>query len=246
MYGIDVADDQRGFTLMETVMIIIIIGILAGIAVMKLSSTLDAARFEATRAELDMLARAVAGDPDSYTDDAQADFGYVGDVGALPPDLDALAVNPGLATWSGPYISGNFSDADYKKDAWNIDYIYGGTFIRSVGSGSNIDKTIASGPAELLDCGLYGSLLDGNNSAPGTDFADSVEIHLAYPDGAGLMAHAVANPGPDGSFSFANIPVGFHTLQVIYIPDNDTVDYQVSFIPGHDVYITTNFPADLW
>jgi prepilin-type N-terminal cleavage/methylation domain-containing protein len=238
--------NQRGFTLIELVMVIIIIGILVGIATMKMTSTIDTAKFEATRAEMDGLARAIIGNPDTYTEGAQSDFGYVGDVGALPPNLDALVFNPGYATWDGPYLSGGFDNTDFKKDAWNADFIYGGIYIRSVGSGSNIDKILASGPNELLANTIHGFLLDGNNTPPGDAYIDSVDIDLIFPDGAGGTAHASAALGADGSFDFTGVPIGNHTLRVIYLPANDTVDYDLSIIPGNDAYVTLNFPADLW
>lgn len=239
-------NNRRGFTLIELIMVIVIIGILAGIAVMKMASNIDSAKFEATTAEMDNLARAIVGNPDTYTDGAQSDFGYVGDVGALPPDLDALAFNPGYATWKGPYLSGQFADDDFKKDAWNVDFIYGGTFIRSIGSGSNIDKIIASSANELLANAIHGVLLDGNNTPPGDAYVDSVIIDLIFPDGAGGIVHAPTMPGADGSFDFSEVPIGSHTLRVIYLPANDTVDYDLSIIPGNDAYVTLNFPADLW
>lgn len=238
--------NQFGFTLIELIMVIIIIGIMAGIATMKMTSTIDTAKYDATVAELDGLARAIIGNPDTYADGAQGDFGYVGDIGALPPDLNALVFNPGYATWQGPYLSGNFNNTDFKKDAWNADFIYGGTYIRSVGSGSNIDKIIASGAGELLANAVNGVLLDGNNTPPGTAYVDSVVIDIIFPDGAGGIAHDYVTPGPDGSFEYPAVPIGNHTLRVIYLPANDTVDYDLSIIPGNDVYVTLNFPADLW
>lgn len=239
-------DNQRGFTLIELIMVIIIIGILAGIAIMKMTSTIDTAKYDATTAEMDNLARAIVGNPDTYTNGAQSDFGYVGDVGALPPDLDALAFNPGYATWRGPYISGQFANDDFKKDAWKADFIYGGTFIRSVGSGSNIDKIIASSANELLANAIHGILLDGNNTPPGNAYVDSVVIDLIFPDGSGAVAHTFAVVRADGSFDFSDVPIGYHTLRVIYRPANDTVDYDLSIIPGNDIQVTLNFPADLW
>jgi len=238
--------NQRGFTLIELILVIIIIGILAGIATMKMTSTIDTAKYEATMAEMDGLARAIVGNPDTYTEGAQGDFGYIGDIGALPPDLDALVFNPGYATWKGPYLSGNFDNTDFRKDAWDMDFIYGGTYIRSVGSGSNIDKIIASVTGELLANTIHGFLLDGNNTPPGDAYVDSVVIDIIFPDGAGGVAHSSAAPGADGSFDFSGIPIGNHTLRVIYLPANDTVDYDLSIIPGNDAYVTLNFPADLW
>jgi type II secretory pathway pseudopilin PulG len=231
--------------MIELVMVIIIIGILAGVATMKMMSSIETAKFEATRSELDQLAKAIAGDAAVESDGARGDFGYVGDVGALPVNLDALAVNPGYATWHGPYIGGNSGD-DYKRDAWGAVYVYAGTLLRSVGSGLSIERAVAPSSSALLSNSVSGYLLDADINMPGPVYNDSLIISLFYPDGSGNLAMATVNPDPNGSFSFAGIPVGNHLLRVVYIPDSDTVEYELSVNPASGTYIDIIFPADLW
>ena len=101
---------------------------------------METARIEATKTQLDAIARAILGNPLIYSNGTRSDFGYVGDIGSLPPDLDALAFNPGYSTWNGPYIKGAFESGDYQKDGWNTVILYSDTLLRSTGSGSNIDK----------------------------------------------------------------------------------------------------------
>lgn len=237
---------QHGFTLIEMIMVIIIIGILAGVAAMKLTSSMESARYEATMAELDELARAIAGNAAVRTGDARADFGYVGDIGALPPDLDALVTNPGFATWDGPYISSHSGGDGFKKDAWNVDYVYVDTLLRSTGSGVNIDRVFAPRAAALVDNTVVGYIVDADDNAPGDTYNDSLVVVLTYPDGAGGTVAAAISPYPDGSYAFSGVPVGRHTLLVIYIPDADTATYRVDVNPGTDTYITACLPADLW
>ena len=67
------------------------------------------ARTETTIARMDMLARAIAGDPNLISGGVRSDFGYVGDVGALPSNLDQLVTNPGYSTWGGPYVRDEYS-----------------------------------------------------------------------------------------------------------------------------------------
>jgi general secretion pathway protein G len=237
---------EDGFTLIELVMVIIIIGILAGVATMKMVSTTETAKYEATKAELDALALAIVGNAAIHAEGARSDFGYVGDIGALPPNLDALAANPGYATWDGPYISSNIASDDFKKDPWNVNYVYFDTLLRSTGSGSNMDKVFIASTSTLLNNAVTGYLIDADNNIPGVDYSDSLVISLIYPDGSGGTASPAINPDANGSFAFTGVPIGNHTLQVVYIPQSDTIEYQLSVTPGNDAYIDIVFPADLW
>jgi len=241
-----IAKSQRGFTLIELAMVIVIIAILAGIGTMKMISSIETSKYEATQAGLRELSLAIAGNAAIDADGARTDFGYVGDIGALPPDLDALAANPGFGTWNGPYIDGNFGSDDFKKDAWNSFYIYTDTLLRSVGSGDNIDRIFAPSTASLLSNTVSGYVLDADLNMPGTVYDDSLVINLRYPDGTGGTTMAIINPRVDGGFSFTGIPVGNHLLQVIYIPDSDTVEYELSIMPGSGTYLDIVFPIDLW
>jgi len=236
-----------GFTLIELIMVIIIAGVLATVAARKMTASIEAAKYEQTKKELDQLAWAIVGKPALYTEGARADFGYVGDVGALPPNLDALVRNPGgYTTWHGPYIDTGFGGDDFKRDAWNVLYTYTDTLLRSTGSGSNIDKIFAPSTAALLNNTIVGYVVDANNNMPGTVYKDSLVIQLSYPNGAGGMTTASVNPTSKGNFSFTNVPIGNHTLLVIYNPDTDTVSFTISVLPGRTIKLPVIFPADLW
>lgn len=125
---------QGGFTLIEVVITIIILGILSGVAVRQLSSTVATAQYEQTKLEMEALSQAIVGNPLAYSAGTRVDFGYVGDVGALPPNLDALVQNPGgYATWKGPYISRGKTDTDFKLDGWGVAYQLQDSLIRSTG-----------------------------------------------------------------------------------------------------------------
>lgn len=240
---------QYGFTMIELVIIIVIIGIITATAVIKMSLTLETAKVEATKSELDALAFAIVGNPELVSNGARTDFGYVGDVGSLPPSLDALAQNPGgYLTWDGPYIDeGNTVTTDeYKKDGWGTNYIYTDTLIRSIGSGSNIDKIYASNRASLLSNTVNGFVIDASHSMPGSVYKDSLSLLLSYPNGSGGTATVAINPDGRGSFSFNNVPIGNHTLTAIYVPDGDTIRYHVSVTPSSVVKLEILFPHDLW
>ena len=239
--------NQSGFTLVELVVVIIVLGIIAAVATSKMGVSIETAKYEHTKNELDAIARAIVGNPAVYSNGARSDFGYVGDVGSLPANLDALAQNPGsYSTWNGPYISDGFTAGEYKKDAWGVNYTYTDTLLRSTGSGSNIDKLFAISSARLLSNNLTGVMLDANLSTPGATYGDSVSVRLTYPDGSGGTTTSSTTLSANGNFSFSGVPVGNHTLTVIYIPDSDTVTYPTAMYPGETINLNIVFPADLW
>jgi len=240
-------DKSHGFTLMELVIVIVMIGVLATIATRKIGSSIETAKYEQTKHELDELAHAMVGNPELYASGARTDFGYVGDIGALPPNLDALTQNPGsYSTWNGPYVISSYDSDGFKKDAWGTDYNYTDTLLRSSGSGANIDKVFASSSSDLLANTVEGYVVDASNDKPGATYKDSILVRITYPDGSGGMATASTSPSAKGNFSFSNIPIGNHTLRVIYIPDTDTASYNVTINPGSVVKLNVVFPADLW
>lgn len=238
---------NNGFTLIELIIVIIIVGIMATVAVRKLGTSLETAKYEHTKKELDALAAAMVGNPSLFAEGSRTDFGYVGDVGALPPNLDALATNPGgYTTWDGPYISRGVDLNEFKQDGWGTAYLYSDTLLRSTGSGSNIDKVIAVSSSALLGNSVQGYVVDADDEMPGAIYRDSLVIRLTYPNGSGSVVTSTTSPTADGSFSFSSVPIGNQRLSVIYTPDNDTSSYTISVTPQSDVKVAVTFPADLW
>ena len=62
---------------------------------------------------------------------------------------DALQ-NHGFSPRTGYYIKSDFGVDDFKQDAWDVDYTYFDSLLRSTGSGSNIDKLLSSGSSALI------------------------------------------------------------------------------------------------
>lgn len=242
-----IRQNQSGFTLIEIVVVIVVIGILSTVATRTFMQTTETAQYEATYAEMEALSKAMVGNPDLFSDGVRSDFGYVGDVGSMPPNLDALVSNPGgYGTWDGPYIIGDFSNLDFKSDAWGSPYLMIDSLLRSTGSGVNIDKLIAGRTSQLLANAIRGVILDASGNRPGNVFNDSLVLMLSYPDGAGSMASSAVNPTGNGRFAFSGIPIGNHLLTAIYVPDGDTIIYPITILPGRDMNLEIAFPTDLW
>ncbi len=177
----------------------------------------------------------------------RSDFGYVGDVGAFPPDLDALVANPGgYSTWNGPYLPPEFlGDSEgFKTDEWGEDYIYSGGFdITSNGSGSTMRKGGNPNPDDYLLNTINGIVLDRADSVPGTAWMDSVEVEIIVPDGLGDLETKTYYPDSSGEFTMDSIPVGKHFTRAIYTPEVDTLVRYAHVLPRHveDEMVRFNF-----
>ncbi|MCP4704747.1 MAG: prepilin-type N-terminal cleavage/methylation domain-containing protein [candidate division Zixibacteria bacterium] len=241
---------QGGFTLIEFVLVIVIMGIMSAVAVQKIAPIADSFKVEETKAEMDKLVVAIVGNPELQNNGVRSDFGYVGDVGALPPNLDALLTNPGsYSTWDGPYIQNSFEQMidDFKKDAWQTNYTYaGGSAITSTGSGSTVERRLAGSSDFLLYNQITGNVYDLDGTPPDDTYNDSVAIRLTIPDGAGSTITKSTITDVGGYFSFDSIPIGNHTLRVIYVPDNDTIKRFVSVSAGSNPYSEYYLSSDIW
>jgi general secretion pathway protein G len=112
-------DSRGGFTLVEILLVVAILGILAGVAVVGLKGRTQKANIAATRTSISAVQTAI----DVYETDN----------GVYPPNLQSLLTKGSENNWSGPYIR----DARMPKDAWGAEFQYaakeGGYDIRSGG-----------------------------------------------------------------------------------------------------------------
>jgi len=241
---------ENGYTLVEMILVIVIIGILASVAFRSTGNSIDISRTEETRTEMDRLAHAIAGNPELVSGGYRTDFGYVGDIGALPSDWDALVTNPGYAAWKGPYINDDFglgADYTFKLDAWGIPYSSPSDItFSSTGGPETITRRIAYRLSDLFDNSLALTVTDLDGNPPGDVFCDSVRLELTYPDGAGGMAVDTEYPDPDGLTIFNNVPVGRHNLRMIYLPAADTIRREIVVDSGRDFYCDLQYFGDVW
>jgi prepilin-type N-terminal cleavage/methylation domain-containing protein len=245
----NIARNERGFTLVEVVIVLVISGILMAVALRSGRSISESAKVEATKQEMDLIAAATIGNPQLLSNGTRSDFGYVGDVGSLPPNLTALVTNPGYATWKGPYIRNSFAQVadDYSKDGWGTSYTYSaGITVQSTGSGSTISRSLANSSNELLRNSLTGAISDFDGTPPGVLYSDSVTLQLTYPNGAGGIAVRTKHPTADGYFGFDSLPIGSHDLLIVYEPFADTMQRVVTILPGSKTNADHRLSQNLW
>lgn len=141
---------QPGFTLIELVMIIVVLGLLAAIIVPQIGGLSDSSRITATKSEMLMLKRAIIGNPSAVGGGRYFDVGFEGDIGHPPANLSDLGIKPDSIPaydkftrigWNGPYI--DTSGGEYLTDAWGAAYIYNPD-LRRIMSVGGPDTIIAS------------------------------------------------------------------------------------------------------
>jgi len=245
----EMAGREAGFTLVEVVLVLIISAILVTVALRSGVSISDAAKVEETKQEMESLEFAIVGNPSLQNNGVRADFGYVGDVGALPANLDALVANPGgYATWKGPYVKTRFSQTsdDYKRDAWGVLYSYSGLAVTSSGSGSSMVRTFGNSVDDLLRNTVTGNVLDYDGTPPGTIYKDSVRLSLTIPDGIGGTTTKTVAPAASGYFSIDSVPIGNQSLKAVYVPNGDTIATFISILRNSSANAELKFTNNLW
>lgn len=236
-----------GFSLIELLVVIVVVGILASVALQSITAIVQDARKLKTEREMEMLARAIVGDPSLTQNGQRSDFGYVGDVGAFPSNLQALYQNPGgYATWDGPYLESGLTEDNtgYRLDEWGAAYSYaGGITLSSTGSGSTLSKKVADDTDDYLRNTVTGIILDAKDNPPGPVYADSIDVVIIYPDGAGSTTSKTYHPNMAGVFTLDTIPAGNRQVRVIYTPDLDTLSRQLTVLPRHKSGPTYRFAS---
>lgn len=102
----DSRDSRAGFTLVEILLVVAILGILAGVAVVSLKGRTKSASISATRTSIQAIGTAI----DTYEVDN----------GIYPQSLQNLLTKGNENNWNGPYMK----DGRMPKDAWGNDFSY--------------------------------------------------------------------------------------------------------------------------
>ncbi len=101
------ADDQHGFTLIELMIVIVILGLLVGLVGPRMVGKVGGARQKTAQAQIEMLATAC----DTFRLD----------MSRFPETLEDLILNPGEEKkWDGPYLR----KSEIPLDPWDHAYEY--------------------------------------------------------------------------------------------------------------------------
>ena len=97
---------QRGFTLVELLLVLVILALIAGLVLPGIIGKAESAKAKAAAAQISRISMSV----ESY---------YL-DTGSTPSSLEELVNEPsGIAGWNGPYIKNSLL-----KDPWGKPYQY--------------------------------------------------------------------------------------------------------------------------
>ena len=141
---------QSGFTLVELVIIIVVLGILAAVAIPRFAGMAESSKMTATRSEMVAIKKAIVGNADVVAGGQLTDRGFEGDVGTPPGQLSDLVRKPDSIPawdkfmrlgWNGPYIDS--TGGDYLTDAWGATYFYDPESRRLVSTGGS-DSIVVS------------------------------------------------------------------------------------------------------
>ena len=141
---------HNGFTLIELVIIIVVLGIIAAVAVPRMGAVTENSKHTATKSEMQMMKRAIIGNPQAVAGGRYINLGFEGDVGHPPASLFELGAKPDSIAaynkftrrgWNGPYV--DTAGGDYLTDAYGANYVYdrSGRRLISIGGTDSIIVT---------------------------------------------------------------------------------------------------------
>ncbi len=99
---------HEGFTLVELLVVLVILGLLMGMVLPKYLQKEKGARLKAAKAQIELLGQAL--------DQFRLDTGKYPNTSE---GLNALMTNPGVDQWDGPYLK-----KAVPNDPWNKPYVY--------------------------------------------------------------------------------------------------------------------------
>ena len=231
--------DKRGFSLLEMVIVLAIMGLMAGALAPVALHLIGSKKAFANRDELQALKKAIIGDPLATQWGSEATFGYIGDIGSLPTSLQDLYTQPAGVPlfsfnttlkigsgWRGPYVAEKSysSSTESLQDPYKNTYSYSTTITTDATLGAEVRATIRSpGPNRTDDGGTQDDLTERVlTSEVLADVAGIVKdssgaaipylpMAINYPN-AGTLTSSTATTDIEGRYSFSSIPMGERSI----------------------------------
>jgi len=207
--------DRRGFTLMELLVVLLIIGVLSTVAIRTIDATRNRVLFDETTAEMKDLIEAVVGDEDLMAEGRRVDFGFYGDMGRLPEDLQELVENTTSSpNWRGPYFRRELAgdSLGHLYDAWGNRYTYDANtgVITTVGDGKfPMTMRVADTLTHLDANTISGSVSDADGNPPG---GTGVNVFLREANDS----LRIASTDEGGHYEFDSVRIGLHRVTAVY------------------------------
>ena len=217
---------RAGMTLIELLVVLVIVGILSAVSLRAMDATRERSNFDKTMRTMQQLSNAISGDSKLVSEGRRTDFGFVGDMGRYPEDLDELRVNEtNSPAWHGPYVRIPFqADLEsFKSDAWGqeLQYPPGQAKLMSLADGKNpLTYVLAQDTSLVFDDSVIGTIADNQGNPPG-DLAPTMSVRIVVTDPeTGQPLPYQVTPDRDGTFRFGaplqRIPMGNHEVTVIW------------------------------
>lgn len=230
-----------GFTLVELLIVLLIIGILSGVSLRAIEMTRERTMYTETIQKIYNLVKAIAGNPDLLADGRRIDFGFIGDMGRLPLTLNELMHNTeNSPNWHGPYLKiamlEDTLNPSYRVDAWGNELQYDNTTgtLHSLGNGRQaLTHNIIDSLSFLFDNRISGTITDNNNNPPGPRKDSFVDIIIQLPD---RLSRRIPSAG--GAYKIDTVPIGKHPLWVIrHTAITETLFKWVSVVPKSNTIV---------
>ncbi len=148
-------DKEKGFSLIEIVVVVTILAIMVSIAIPLIGTSLRIQDKEATRKEMENIETAI--------------HMYYQDTTELPSALTYLNTDPGVSGWDGPYLTTEPNN-DYTEDAWRNTYYYNPSY----------DTTGGSTPNSILLYSYGHNGQDDSSGGTGLDYDNDLIRVISY------------------------------------------------------------------